>query len=202
MPRLTFPPHAPRMRIGLMGGSFNPAHAAHRLVALTALKRLNLHAVWWLVSPGNPLKDHTELAPLATRIAQAQQTANHPRIHATGVEAQLGTRYTIDTVRALKKRFPHTHFVWVMGADNLPSFHRWKRWDALARDIPIAAIDRPHSTLAPISSRFGQRFKPNRLPDHAARALPATHPPAWVFLSTRRSELSSTRLRKNLKING
>ena len=141
-PRLILPPHAPGLRIGLLGGSFNPPHAAHRAISLFALKRLGLDRVWWLVTPGNPLKDVNALSPLPARIAAAQRIAHHPRIDVTGLEAVIHTRYTIDTLDWLTRRFPLVHFVWIMGADNLRQFHRWENWRGIAARIPIAVIDR------------------------------------------------------------
>jgi nicotinate-nucleotide adenylyltransferase len=183
------------MRIGLMGGSFNPAHAGHRLAALAALRRLRLDRVWWLVTPGNPLKDNARLPPLADRVAAAQAVAGHPRIVATGVEEALGTRYTYDTVEDLARRCPGVGFVWIMGADNLIQFHRWQRWRGIAAALPIAVVDRPGATLTALRSPAAQALARFRLPEEDARALPFARPPAWVFLHGPRSPLSSTRLR-------
>src|SRR5690242_8986975 len=126
--RAALPPHAAGMRIGLFGGSFDPPHAAHRAASLFALRRLRLDAVWWLVTPGNPLKDVRGLTPLAERMAAAQRLARHPAIAVLGLEAVIKTRYTCDTVRYLSARCPGVRFVWVMGADNLRQFHRWQNW--------------------------------------------------------------------------
>jgi nicotinate-nucleotide adenylyltransferase len=183
------------MRIGLMGGSFNPAHAGHRLVALTALRRLRLDRVWWLVTPGNPLKDNARLPPLAARIAAAQAVADHPRIDATGLEAALGTRYTHDTVEELARRCPGVRFVWIMGADNLLQFHRWQRWRDIAAALPIAVVDRPGATLTAPGAPAAVALAGRRLREADAAALPLARPPAWVFLHGPRSPLSSTRLR-------
>ncbi len=129
--------------IGLLGGSFNPAHGGHRRLSVAALQRLHLDAVWWLVSPQNPLKPVTGMAPLSARVASARRVARHPRICPTDIETALGTRLTIDTLRALKRRFPHVRFVWLMGSDNLAQFHCWANWRGIAREVPIVVIARP-----------------------------------------------------------
>lgn len=193
---LRLPPHAPGLRIGLFGGSFNPAHDGHRLASLTALRRLQLDKVWWLVTPGNPLKDNTRLPPLPERIRQARSVANSARIHVTGIEARLRTRYTADTLRALKRRCPGVRFVWIMGSDNLASFHRWNEWRAIARMMPIAIIDRPGSTHSAMASPAANWLSRWRIPESQAATLARTEPPAWVFLHGRRSALSSTMLRE------
>ncbi len=192
---LRLPPHAAGLRIGLFGGSFNPAHAGHRLASLTALRRLQLDRVWWLVTPGNPLKDNHALPPLAQRIATARKLADHGRIHVTGIEARLRTRYTADSLRALKRRCPGVRFVWIMGSDNLASFHRWNEWRAIARMMPIAVIDRPGSTHRSVASPAANWLARWRLPENQGAALAVHDPPAWLFLHGRRSELSSTSLR-------
>lgn len=191
------PPHYKGLRVGLFGGSFNPPHKGHRAASLLALRRLRLDRVWWLVSPGNPLKDKTELAPLGQRMAAAQKLACHPRIKVTGVEAAIDTTYSFETVAYLKRRCPGVHFVWIMGADNLAGFHRWKRWRDLVALVPIAIIDRPGSTLKAMSTRAGRMLAPYRLPENAAARLAAAKPPAFVFLHGPRSPLSSTALRKS-----
>lgn len=129
--------------MGLLGGSFNPAHAGHRRMSVEALRRLRLDEIWWLVSPQNPLKPAAGMAPLAARVAQASRVARHPRIRVTAIEAELGTQLTIDTVQALKKRFAHVRFVWLMGSDNLAQFHRWAAWRDIARSVPIVVMARP-----------------------------------------------------------
>ncbi len=130
-------------RTGLLGGSFNPAHRGHRQISLAALERLALDEVWWLVSPGNPLKSGTDMAPLAARVASAKRVTRRAPMRVTAIERELGTRYTIDTLRALVRRYPRRRFVWIMGADNLAQFHRWKDWRAIARLVPIAVFARP-----------------------------------------------------------
>ncbi|MCJ8144374.1 nicotinate-nucleotide adenylyltransferase [Ancylobacter sp. A5.8] len=193
---LRLPPVAPRMRIGLYGGTFNPAHAAHRAASLLALKRLRLDKVWWLVTPGNPLKDNSGLPPLAGRIEQARAVAHHPALVPTGCEALLGTRYSYDTVAALVRRFPQVDFVWLMGADNLASFHRWQRWRALAELVPIAVIDRPGSTFRAMASPAASALAPWRLDERQAPRLAGLQAPAWLFLHGLKSPLSSTLLRE------
>lgn len=189
------PPAAPGLRIGLYGGSFNPAHAGHLHVSRTALRRLRLDRVWWLVTPGNPLKDRGVLAPLEARIAQARTIARDPRIAVTGFEAGIGSRYTVETLAWLAARRPTCRFVWIMGADSLGSFHRWQHFEAIAALMPIAVIDRPGHTLTAPNARAARRFAGARLPEHDAPALAACRPPAWIYLHGPRSELSSTAIR-------
>ena len=175
--------------IGVLGGSFNPAHEGHRHVSETARKALDLDAVWWLVTPGNPLKRASELADLLTRAAQARAIAP-PGDIVTTIEGQFGTHYTFDTLRGLKRRFPGTRFVWLMGSDNLASFGRWRNWAAIARLVPIVVVRRPGSALdtlgSPLVRRFGQ-----------ARRLSA--PPCVLLLDGRRSPQSSTAIRLALE---
>jgi nicotinate-nucleotide adenylyltransferase len=184
------------MRIGLYGGSFDPAHLGHRHVTTTALRRLGLDRVWWLVSPGNPLKDRSGLPPLAERCAGAALVASHPRIAITGFEAGIGARFTVQTLRYLAGRRPGVRFVWIMGADSLATFHRWKEFRAIARLMPIAVIDRPGSTMTPLSARAARLLARARVPEDAAHGLPSRSPPAWVFLHGPRSALSSTDIRR------
>ncbi len=190
------PRAAPGMRIGLYGGSFNPPHAGHRHVSLMALRRLGLDRVWWIVTPGNPLKDPGELATTPMRVAEAKRVARDPRIDVTAFEEEIGARYTVDTLAYLKRRYPGVRFVWIMGADNLAGFHRWRGWRRIARMMPIAIIDRPGWTLKAIHSRSGAALTPKRVGENDALALPGLKPPAWVFLHGPRSHLSSTKLRQ------
>lgn len=190
------PPHGAGQRIGLYGGSFNPAHEGHRRVSLIALRRLGLDQIWWLVTPGNPLKDVSTLPPLAERMENAARVAAHPLIVVTGAEAQLRTRYTADLVRILTKRAAGTRFVWVMGSDNLAQFHRWERWRDIAALVPIAVVNRPGRFLAaPLSAPAAQAMRDYRLLDEAALALAGCEPPAWVHLVGPRTPASSTALR-------
>ena len=194
-PRLVLPPNAPGMRIGLFGGTFDPPHAAHRSACLLAMRRLGLDRVWWLVTPGNPLKDTDGLAPLAARVVAARRLAHHPRIDVTDLEAQIGTRYTYETVKYLVRRCPQVHFVWIMGADNLRSFHRWQRWRGIAKLVPIAVVDRLGPSLYASASAAGQALAYARVPETAAKTLPERTPPAWIYLHGLKSPLSSTALR-------
>ncbi len=166
------PPHAPGMRIGLFGGTFDPAHAAHRSACLLAMKRVGLDRVWWLVTPGNPLKDTRGLAPLKERVEAAQALAHHPRIDVTDLEAEIGTRYSYETIAYLVRRCPHVRFVWIMGADNLRSFHRWQRWRDIAALVPIVVIDRLGPSLYATAGVASQAFARFRIPEGAAKRLP------------------------------
>jgi nicotinate-nucleotide adenylyltransferase len=192
---IRLPPHPRGLRIGLFGGTFDPPHAAHRAACLLAMQRLGLDRVWWLVTPGNPLKDTCGLSPLAERMAAAQKLANNPRIVVTGVEAEMRTRYTYDSVRQLIARCPGVHFVWIMGADNLRSFHRWQKWRAIADLIPIAVVDRVGPSLYAMAGTAAQALSRFRIRETAAKSLPRCKPPAWVFLHGLKSPLSSTELR-------
>jgi nicotinate-nucleotide adenylyltransferase len=197
---LKVPMAAPNMRIGLLGGSFNPAHAAHRQISLAALKRLRLDQVWWLVSPSNPLKP--KAPDLETRIMTARKVAHHPKIVVTGFEAGRNSAYTVDTIRFLKRRYPAVNFVWLMGADNLVSFHRWRSWETLFRLVPIAVLDRPGYRLKARASRAAQHFASAALDETDAAGLPGMEPPAWALLSLPLSSLSSTRLRGGKEATG
>lgn len=191
------PPAAPRQRIGLMGGSFNPPHDGHLRIARTALRRLHLDCIWWLISPGNPLKANDSLSALSERIAACEALTRHdPNIQVTGLEAALGSVYTCDSLSFLTRRFPMVHFVWIMGADNLAGFHRWKRWREIASMVPMAVIDRPGWHLAALSSPAATAMARNRLRENHAARLALARPPAWIFLPTRLSAQSSTALRQ------
>ena len=192
---IRLPPHARGLKIGLLGGSFNPPHAAHRAVSLFAMKRLGLDRVWWLVTPGNPLKSPHGLPPLDARVACARNIARHPRIDVTDFEAGIGTRYTIDMLLWLTRRCGGVRFAWIMGADNLKDFHRWRNWRAIAASIPIAVIDRFGASLAATAAPAAQALARHRVPEAAARSLPLIDPPAWTFLHGLKSPLSSTGIR-------
>ena len=174
---------APNMRIGLLGGSFNPAHEGHRHASLVALARLGLDRVWWLVSPGNPLKRGAKLPPLAERVAAAKKIAHHPRIVVTGFEGAQSSAYTVDTLRLLKRRFPHVNFVWLMGADNLGDVHRWRAWEEIFQLVPIAVLDRPGFRLKARASKAAQRFAAASIDESDANGLALIEPPAWTLLT-------------------
>lgn len=185
----------PYQRIGVMGGSFNPPHEGHAVVAATALKRLELDQLWWLVTPGNPLKSHNGLAPLAERMAACAALATDPHMHVTAFEARLKTPYTAATLRFLGKRYPKTTFIWVMGADNLATFHHWQHWRMIASTLPICVVDRPGWRLAALASPAAHALSRTRLPESLAATLGRYPPPHWCLLSTRLSNASSTQIR-------
>jgi nicotinate-nucleotide adenylyltransferase len=192
------PMAAPSMRIGLLGGSFNPPHAAHREISLTALKRLGLDQVWWLVSPTNPLKNPAILPSLESRVDAARRMARHPRIEVTAFAG--GSPYTVDLLTELKRRFPGVNFVWLMGADNLAQFHRWRAWEKIFTLLPIAVLDRPGFRLKARAGMAAQRFAPYLVDESDAGGLAGLVAPAWTILTHRLSSLSSTALRaKNAK---
>jgi nicotinate-nucleotide adenylyltransferase len=183
------------MRIGLLGGSFNPPHVAHRAISLFAIKRLKLDRVWWLVTPGNPLKAQGGLTDLDQRTEAARKTANDPRIDVSCLESVIGTRYTVDTITYLRRRASGLRFVWIMGADNLAQFHRWQNWRRIASEVPIAVIDRPPQSFRALAAPAAQALARYRLPENQAGRLADQRPPAWVFLTGLKLDLSSTGLR-------
>jgi ribosome silencing factor RsfS/YbeB/iojap/nicotinate (nicotinamide) nucleotide adenylyltransferase len=188
-------PRDTRRRIGLLGGSFNPVHEGHRHVTLEALHRLGLDEVWWLVSPQNPLKTDAGMEPLTTRLARAKRFVRHPKIRIEAPELALGTRYTLDTVRALQRLYPHAHFVWLMGADILPQLVRWEGWRELFAAIPIAAFARPGWSYAALNSAAPRAFARYRQTAANARRLPSCEPPAWCFIPSRLDRHSATAIR-------
>jgi nicotinate-nucleotide adenylyltransferase len=194
-PSQAIPPHANGMRIGLLGGSFDPPHLAHRAISLFAIKRLKLDRVWWLVTPGNPLKDHGDLHDLEDRAEAARQMANDPRIDVSCLEAVIGTRYTVDTISYLRRHARGPRFVWIMGADNLAQFHRWRNWRRIASQVPIAVIDRPPQSFRALAAPAAQALARYRLPEKEAGRLADRRAPAWVFLTGMKLNLSSTGLR-------
>jgi nicotinate-nucleotide adenylyltransferase len=165
---------------------------------MLALRRLALDRIWLLVTPGNPLKAHDGLASLETRIAATRQVTAHPRIDVTGIEAALGSDLTVDTIADLTSRLPQLRFVWIMGGDNLASFHRWHRWRRIADLVPMAVIDRPGATHAALRSPAASALERFRIPESAASTLAERSPPAWVYLHGRRSNVSSTALREGI----
>ena len=186
-------------RIGIMGGTFNPPHAGHAIVAETALKRLGLDQVWWVVTPGNPLKSTNGLEPQSVRLAASRLIARGPRMMITGFEASLGTSYTAATLAFLKRRYPGVRFVWVMGADNLASIHRWQDWQTIFDTMPIAVVDRPGWRLKALASLPAQRYGAARIPERRSGLLVSLGAPAWTFLTSRLSPLSSTQLRSETR---
>jgi nicotinate-nucleotide adenylyltransferase len=181
------------LRIGLLGGSFNPAHDGHLHVSLSALKALELDYVWWLISPQNPLKHARDMAGLNTRLAAARLKARHPRILVAAIEVELGTRYTVDTLRRLKARFPTLRFVWLMGSDNLLQIPRWRNWREIFHLVPVATVTRPGTALR---ARFGsavQVFAKARKPP--SKTFPAQTTPAWTLIEARHHPQSATLLR-------
>jgi nicotinate-nucleotide adenylyltransferase len=182
-------------RIGLLGGSFNPAHDGHLYISREALKRLRLDAVWWLVSPQNPLKPVAGMATFADRLAAARHVADDPRIRVTDIEARIGTRYTADTLAALTRRYPATHFVWMMGADNLVQLPSWRHWSRIVNTVVIAVFARQPYDLSALAGRAAHRFAACRVPAGAAASLADRQPPAWLFMPLRRHPATATHLR-------
>ena len=189
-------PHVEKgMQVGLFGGSFNPPHAGHALVAEIALRRLALDQLWWIVTPGNPLKSKSELAPLAERLVLSEGVARDPRIKVTAFEAAQNVRYTADTLALVRARNPGVDFVWIMGADSLRDFHRWQRWRKIAMTFPIAVVDRPGATLSFLSSLMAKTFDHARTDEADAPRLARMEAPAWTFIHGPRSPLSSSAIR-------
>lgn len=184
-----------RRCVGLLGGSFNPAHEGHRYISMVALQRLGLDEVWWLVSPQNPLKSSADMAPFAERLESALAAAQHPAIRVSGIETRLATHYTADTLKVLRRRYPNVSFVWLMGADNLAQISRWRHWVDIFRSVPVAIIDRApysHRSLAGVAAH---RFARYRVSEGAIRGLARRAVPAWAFLAVRRHDGSATAIR-------
>jgi len=198
---MRFPHVAPGQRVGLFGGSFNPPHEGHLHVSETALIRGALDQVWWMVTPGNPLKDHSELAPLAERIRHCRQIARHPKIKVTAFEARYQINYTEQALTVVKRYHPDVRFIWLMGADNLAGFHRWQNWRRIANMMPIMVVDRPGSTLAYRSARSAIALSRYRIDETDSELLASLSPPAWTFVHAPRNMLSSTAIR-NARKNG
>ncbi len=182
------------MRIGLLGGSFDPAHEGHAHITREALKRFGLDQVWWLVTPGNPLKTHGP-APLAERLRRARSVMSHPCVKVTDLEARLGTRYTFATLAELRRRYQGIRFVWLMGADNLADFHRWENWREIMRLVPVGVMARPGQRISARMSPAARIFRENKLRGRRAQAISVAEPPAWVFLNVPMSDLSSSGIR-------
>jgi len=191
-----FPPaHAAGLAVGLLGGSFNPAHRGHRHISELALKRLELDEVWWLVSPQNPLKPAEGMEGLEDRVERARTVARHPRIRVTGIEARLGTRYTADTLGELCAHFPNTRFVWLMGADNMVQLPKWDDWTRIFRTVPVAVFDRPTYSQRALAGTAARRFRSARVKERGAARLARMEPPAWCFLHIPLMALSATQIR-------
>lgn len=180
--------------IGLLGGSFDPAHAGHAHITREALKRFGLDQVWWLVSPANPLKSHGP-ASMTERIAQARKVMDHPRVKVTGIEERLGTRYTAQTLRALQKLYPLQRFVWLMGADNLAQFHLWQDWQDIAQRVPMGILARPGDRISARMSRAAKLFAPYRISGRNSQLLAHADAPAWCFVNVPMMNVSSSAIR-------
>lgn len=201
-PRLPFRRHMPLllpgMRVGILGGSFNPAHDGHRHISLVALRRLRLDRVIWLLSPQNPLKASHETADLADRLKRARAVARHPRIMVSDLECHLGTQFTADTLPEIRRRMPFVHFVWLMGADNLIQLPRWERWTRIPETMPMAIIDRPGYGLKAQLGPVAQRHARWRLSGEDAPALVTAAPPAWIYLHAKLHPLSASAIRSRV----
>ena len=189
------PPFGTGQRIGIFGGSFNPAHYGHYMVALYALKRLKLDWVWWLVSPQNPLKDSRETGEYGARLAYTRRIAGHPRFIVTDLEKRMGSRTTAETLVALAPVLRRAKFVWIMGADSLANLHNWNDWNEIPETLPLAVLARPGYSIRALSGRAAIRYEEARLPTAAAASLPGSGPPAWVFLQMPLRPESSTAIR-------
>ena len=194
------PDFGPGQRIGLFGGSFNPAHRGHYMVALYALKKLKLDWVWWMVSPQNPLKDAGETGEYAARLAYTKTVAKHPRFVVTDIEKQMGSRTTAETLRELKPLFARGHFVWIMGADSFADLHHWHDWLQIPATLPLAVLARPGYSLRALGGPAATRFDNEQLPTHLAPQLGGRKPPAWCFIPMPLRPESSTAIRRKQKI--
>ena len=183
-------------RIGILGGSFNPAHRGHLDISLKALRQLGLDQVWWLVSPQNPLKPADGMAPFAERLAAARRLARNPRIRVTDLEQRLGSRYTAESLKLLRRRFPQTRFVWLMGADNLAQIAQWRDWQQIFHLVPIAVFARPSYCFKALAAKAARRFARYRLTEGAGRRLATSEPPAWLFVHGRLNPISATEIRR------
>ncbi len=184
----------PYLTVGLLGGSFDPPHEGHVHITREALKRFQLDQVWWLVSPGNPLKDQGP-APMARRMAAARSIIDHPRVKISDFEARVGTRYTAQTLRVLMARFPHVRFVWLMGADNLAQFHRWRDWRWIMENVPVGVLARPGNRISARTSVAANRYERYRLRGREAAMLAGSPTPAWCFINLPMVNLSSSSIR-------
>ena len=191
--------HRHGLRVGLLGGSFNPAHEGHLHVARQAMTHLGLDQLWLMVSPGNPLKPSNGMAPFAQRLASAERIADGRRIIATDIEQRLGTRYTKDTMRALAQLFPAQKFVWLMGADNLSQLPRWGNWLRIMHAMPMLVLPRPGATRPALAGQAALRFRKHRLPARAGLCLPMAAAPCWILLPVKENPASATALRRKIE---
>ncbi|MDG2187542.1 MAG: nicotinate (nicotinamide) nucleotide adenylyltransferase [Hyphomicrobiales bacterium] len=187
-------------RIGILGGSFNPSHDGHIKISEAALKKLNLDIIWWVVSPRNPLKKYDVLFDFKKRTSSAKNKLKTSKIIINDIEQRTGTIYTIGTIEYLKKKYPNTKFIWIMGADNLRYFHLWMEWEKIIKEIPIAIIDRPSSSLDVSSTIFANKYKKYRIDENDASYIINSKKPCWIFLHNKLNFNSSTEIRKKLKI--
>ncbi|TDE39555.1 nicotinate-nucleotide adenylyltransferase [Antarcticimicrobium sediminis] len=194
--RTGFPPAGRGQSVGLLGGSFDPAHAGHVHITREALRRFGLDRLWWLVTPGNPLKDRGP-APLAVRMARARAQMQHPKVSITDIESRLGTRATADTLMALRAAYPGVRFVWLMGADNLAQFHRWQNWRAIMETVPLGILARPDERISARTSPAARIYRHARLPAQASHLLARAEAPAWCFVNVPMVDVSSTAIRAN-----
>lgn len=189
-------PYAPDgQRVGLLGGSFDPPHAGHVHITKQALRRFGLDYVWWLVSPGNPLKP-VGPAPMSRRMAACHKIMQHPKVKITDLERKLSTQYTADTLKKLHKIYPKVNFVWLMGADNLASFDKWQEWEWIAQNVPIGITSRPTEYLPAATSKMAQKYSHARISFSAAKTLPLQPAPAWCLLGGPTVDISSTEIRE------
>lgn len=195
MMRSNFPPARAGQVVGLLGGSFDPAHAGHVNITKAALTRFGLDRVWWLVSPANPLKARGP-APMEARLAMARKVMRHPSVTVTDIEVQLGTRYTAQTIAALQRLYPQVRFVWLMGADNLAQFHRWQDWRDIVARVPIGVLARPGDRISARTSKTAKVFGAHRLRGREAALLGRAEAPAWSFVNLPMTDMSSTMIRK------
>ena len=195
MMRHAYPYLAPGMTVGLLGGSFDPPHEGHVQISRAALKRFGLDQLWWLVTPGNPLKE-TPPASMARRVQAAREIMDHPKVRISDIEARLGTRYTAQTLRALRKSYPRVRFVWLMGADNLAHFHRWKDWREILDSVPVGVLARPGERISARLSPAARIYSRYRIPAAQSQRLARAETPAWCFLNVPMIDASSTEIRK------
>ncbi|MCP5382382.1 MAG: nicotinate-nucleotide adenylyltransferase [Kordiimonadaceae bacterium] len=186
-------------KIGLLGGSFNPAHEGHLEISLAALEFLKLDYVWWLVSPGNPLKADSQMTPFEVRFASARDIVTDERIIVSDLEKKIGTRYTIDTLEKMKKMWPDHHFVWLMGADNLIQFDKWKDWRKIADTVPFAIFNRPSYSKESLMSIAAMELAKFHIKKDEAHILHRLKPPAWIYYELSDNPMSSTEIRRNIK---